>query len=637
MRRVIVLAVACLVWAASAPARPRVILVSWDGAGYAMTSQLLGEGRMPNLTRMLREGAWTDGMVSSFPTKTAPAHAVLFTGYYGHQSGITGNSVLMLPASKHDRLETLNGYFSTALRVDPVWVRVARSGLDAYALHATQAYPFETGLRDLDADERRHLFLIHGYTEVQLRGETWNERSAPLELPSGWAIPEARGAEARAFRFTVGDTSFWGLFFDDRMDPTEGPEGVDTLGVVRDRDDREFEARVKTGTDARFSLPIVATTSGTDVWFSLRLFDVSTNAGRFLLYRSGAFEMALSNPDTPKAELPVLQVYAGNSATRPYSSGELGSTRSAGGDGTAEARFHETLAHLQEQIMRQASVALEQDYSLVVLYSPVTDDVAHELVGLVDPTLASYDKERAAAHWEDIAKGFELQDRYLGIILEAAERDSAHVIVVSDHGMSGTDRLVHLNVALEQAGLLSLNPDRTIDLSATRALAPPLADGSIAVNTTDRQGGIVPPEERDEVLRLVREALSALTDPDTGEPVITAFFEPAWNGLLQPGGASTGELFLELAPGYYPTDWTDGDVAIERTEPRGNHIFVPTRREMLSICAAWGPRVRAGVNWGKVRAIDIVPTVLELLELEVPADLPGRSLAPARTLLDTAR
>ena len=634
MRRVLLLAAACLVGAASASERPRVVLVSWGGAGYGMTSRLLAEGRMPNLTRMLREGAWTDGMVSSIPTKTAAAHAVLFTGYYGHQSGITGNSVLMLPASEHDRLETSNGYFSTALRVDPVWVRVARAGLDAYAVHATQSYPFETAIRDLDADEQRHLFLIHGYTEVQERGETWDERTAPLEFPSGWAIPEAHGAEARAFRFTVGDTSFWGLFFDDPLDPAEG---VDTLGVVRHRDDTEVEARVNTGTDAGFSIPIVAATSGTDVWFSIRVFEVSTNADRFLLYRSGAVEMALSNPDTPRADLLVMQVYAGHSATRPYSRSDFGPTRSAGGDGTAEARFHETLAHLQEQIIRQASVALDQDYSIVVLYSPVTDDLAHELTGLVDPTLAGFDQERAAAHWEDIAKGFELQDRFLGAILEAAERDAAHVIVVSDHGMAGTDRLVHLNVVLEQAGLLSLNPDRSIDLTATRALALPLADASIAVNTTDRAGGIVAPEERDDVLRLAREALSALTDPETGESVITAFFEPARNGLLQPGGASTGDLFLEFAPGYYPTEWTDGKEVIERTEPRGNHIFVPTRREMLSICAAWGPRVRAGINWGKVRSIDIVPTVLELLDLEIPADLPGRSLVPARTLLDTAR
>ena len=55
-----------------------------------------------------------------------------------------------------------------------------------------------------------------------------------------------------------------------------------------------------------------------------------------------------------------------------------------------------------------------------MLYSPVTDDVAHALAGLVDPTLDGYDEERAAAYWEDIAKGFELQDRYLGAILEVS-------------------------------------------------------------------------------------------------------------------------------------------------------------------------------------------------------------------------
>lgn len=615
-------------------ARPRVILVSWDGAGYAMTSRMLAERRMPNLARMLEAGAWTDGMVSSFPTKTAAAHAMLFTGTYGHQNGITGNTVWQLPASEHDRLETWNGYFSTALRADPVWVLAARAGLQAYVLHGTQAYPFATAFRDLDEAARRRLYLIHGYTEVQLRGEVWNERSARLEVPSGWSIPEARGYEARAFRFTVGETAFWGLLFDDPLDPELG---VDTLGIVRNPQATEFDARVKAGPDAGFSTPVPASSERKEVWFSLRLFELAPNAEHFLLYRSGAVELALSNPGTTRADHSVMQVYAGNSGSRAYSNGELGASRFHGGDGRAESRFQETLTHLQEQIIRQSAVVLDEDYSLVVLYSPVSDDIAHELGGFVDEALTGYDEALAALYWQDLVEGFELQDRLLGVVLEAAERDGAHVILVSDHGMTGTDRLVHLNVALEQAGLLVLRADRSIDLSASRALAPPLGDTSIAVNTTDRAGGIVPWEERDDVLDEIRRVLSELKDPESGEPVVTAFFEPATSGLLQPGGRSTGDLFVELAPGYYPSEYTDGDVVIERTEPRGNHIFVPTRRSMLSIFAAWGPRVGEGANWGKVRSIDVVPTVLELLELEIPSDLPGRSLVPPQTLLETAR
>ena len=620
---------AMLPFSVPSTAAPRVILVSWDGAGYDMTSKLLAEGRLPNLQRMLREGAWSDGMVSSFPTKTAAAHAVLFTGHYGHRSGITANRLLSLPESEHDRTATENGYFSNALRVDPVWILAARHGLDAYAMHATQAYPFDHARARLSPIELEHLFLIHGYTEIQSRGESFDEASVRLEAPAGWAVPEAWGSEARAFRFEVGETPLWGLFFDDPLDPVSG---WDTLGIVSATAATVFEARVKPGRG--FSTPIEATAEGKSIWFSLRIFDLSADGRHFLLYRSGAAEMAVSNSEMPRADLPVMQVYAGNGATRPYSRGGLGPRLADSGDGLAEVRLLETLAHLQSQIIAQAKVALEEDYDLVVLYSPVTDDVNHELVGYLDPTLKGHDEAVAARLWPFIVQGFELQDTFLGVLMDAAERDDAHVVVVSDHGMAGTDRLLHLNVALAQAGLLALQADGSIDLSATRALAPSLADGSIAVNLTGRAGGIVRPEEREEVLREVRRALGSLQDPETGEPIVTAFYDPATSGLLQPGGASTGHLFLDYLPGYYPSTGTRGDAVVESTEPRGNHVFVPTRRNMLAICAAWGPRIPSGTNFGKVRSIDVVPTVLDLLELERSADLPGRSLVPPATLLN---
>ena len=623
---------AMLAWSVLVSAAPRVILVSWDGAGYEMTSKLLAEGRLPNLQRMLREGAWSDGMVSSFPTKTAAAHAVLFTGHYGHRSGITANALLLLPASEHNRLETESGYFSNALRVDPVWILAAQNGLDTYAMHATQAYPFDDARARLSPSELEHLFLIHGYTEVQSHGESFNEASLRLEAPAGWAVPEAWGGEARAFRFEVEETPFWGLFFDDPLDPVPG---WDTLGIVRETRSTSFLARVKPGLG--FSTPIQATVEGKSVWFSLRMLDLSPDGQHFLLYRSGATEMAVLNSEMPYADLPVMQAYAGNGATRAYPRGRLGPRLADGGDGIAEVRFLETLVHLQSQIIAQAKVALAEDYDLVVLYSPVTDDVNHELVGYLDPALKGHDEAVAAGLWPFVVQGFELQDTFLGVLMDAAERDGAHVIVVSDHGMAGTDRLLHLNVALAQAGLLALNADGSIDLSATRALAPPLADGSIAVNLMGRPGGIVPQEEREEILREVRRALGALQDPETGEPIITAFYEPATSGLLQPGGASTGDLFLDYLPGYYPSTETGGDAVVETTEPRGNHVFVPTRRNMLAICAAWGPRIPSGTNFGKIRSIDVVPTVLDLLELERSADLPGKSLVPPATLLNSTR
>jgi predicted AlkP superfamily phosphohydrolase/phosphomutase len=156
------------------------------------------------------------------------------------------------------------------------------------------------------------------------------------------------------------------------------------------------------------------------------------------------------------------------------------------------------------------------------------------------------------------------------------------------------------------------------------------------VNLSDRPGGIVPLEEKDVVISEVRRVLTALRDPGTGARIVTAVYEPSTSGLLQPGGETSGDLFLDFAPGYYPSTQVGGDSVVTRTSPRGNHVFRPTRRDMLAICAAWGPRVPGATNWGRVRAIDIVPTVLDLLELGSDPTLPGRSLLPERGLLQAA-
>ena len=54
---------------------------------------------------------------------------------------------------------------------------------------------------------------------------------------------------------------------------------------------------------------------------------------------------------------------------------------------------------------------------------------------------------------------------------------------------------------------------------------------------------------------------------------------------------------------------------------------------MLAILAAWGPRIRPGTRWGKVRATDVAPTVLDLLSIDPRDELPGRTLLGSRTLL----
>ncbi len=589
---------------------PRVIVISFDAAGYVLTSRLLAEGKLPSFERMRRGGAWSDGMVTSFPTKTAAAHALLFTGRHGHASGITANSVLRSPPSSGSRLETRNGFFSDALRAEPVWARAAAHGLETYVFHAPQAYPFRPQPR---------LGVVYGYTDTISVGE----------VVASEAIPGS--TELREIRFAVGESWYRGRFFDDPQDPGIG---FDTLEIAVEPQVGVPVLRLKPGDNEAFSAPIAATLFGKSTWFSLRLFSLSTDGSSFCLYRSGTSDLVTSPSDLLDDEPPSLRAYAGNGGAATYSTGGFGPTLAQGGSGGAERRFLETELHLASQLLDQARWALSRDYRLVLLYSPVIDDVAHELYGYLASDLDTYDESLARKIRPILDEAFAVQDRFLEMLLDIADSDGAHLIVVSDHGMSGTNKLVHLNVALEKAGLLTLGPDLGIDLSRTRALAPDLGDGSVAVNAVDRPGGIVSLEEKPIVLDALRSALSSLKDPVTGAPIVTAFFEPATTGLLQPGGDSTGDLFLDFAPGYYPSTSTESTAVVENTDPSGEHVFVPTRRDMLAIFAAYGPRIPKGVNLGRVQAVDVTPTILDLLGLEPPSDLPGKSLVPGKGVLN---
>jgi hypothetical protein len=429
----------------------------------------------------------------------------------------------------------------------------------------------------------------------------------------------------------VGEDWFWAVLFDDPFDPTQG---WDTVGVARDKQGTVFEARIKLGEKSAFSPPVSTTVQGETLWFSLGLFELDSTTSRFLIYRSSAQAVVTSSEDFPGVGQLGLEAFAGNGASSAYRAGDFGKPLPDGGDGRAEDLYLETVHHLTAQLTRQAEHVLERgDYRLLILYSPVIDEVAHVYAGYLDPATPGYRETIAAKLWPHMADAYDTQDRFLGLIMDYASRDGSQVILASDHGMAGISRLLNVNIALERAGLLTLTPERAIDLTHTRALLLPVSDASVAVNTTDRKGGIVVLEDKGAVLAEVEEILESLEDPETGIRLVKGLFPSSTQGLLQPGGETTGDLFLDLVPGYYFSASTEIDELVSRIAPEGNHIFLPTRRDLLAICGTWGPRASGGRQWPRVRAIDIVPTILDLLQLEPSPDLPGRSLLPPRSLI----
>jgi predicted AlkP superfamily pyrophosphatase or phosphodiesterase len=115
-----------LLLAASASARQPLLVISIDGLDhrYLRDRDALGL-KIPNLRRMIAEGAWADGVIGVMPTVTFPSHTTLVTGARPDQHGIVNNNV-----SPNRR------YFEASyLKVATLWDAARKAGLKSGAIH----------------------------------------------------------------------------------------------------------------------------------------------------------------------------------------------------------------------------------------------------------------------------------------------------------------------------------------------------------------------------------------------------------------------------------------------------------------------------------------------------------------------
>ena len=86
------------------------------------------------------------------------------------------------------------------------------------------------------------------------------------------------------------------------------------------------------------------------------------------------------------------------------------------------------------------------------------------------------------------------------------------------------------------------------------------------------------------------------------------------------------DVCFDLPPGYAPTSGTtEPTMVTRRAMPVGYHGLVSTRPEMLGILVGAGPALPKGMRWPTLRAIDVAPTITDLLGISPPAHARGLS------------
>jgi predicted AlkP superfamily phosphohydrolase/phosphomutase len=307
-----------------------------------------------------------------------------------------------------------------------------------------------------------------------------------------------------------------------------------------------------------------------------------------------------------------------------------------------------------------------------------TDRAQHELWHLLDKDHPRYDGEEAARFGPRLLDFYRELDRGLGeIVKDAGEAD---VVIVSDHGFGPIHRFLAFNVWLRDRGYLKLKRDpatrlksaaydlgltpvffyrlsmalglarlrlsggfhsrqrmqmlldrfflslANVDWASTRAYSRGNY-GQIYVNLKGREpgGSVEPGAEYEEVRASIKRDLLAFEDPATGSKMFDRVYmrEEIYSGP-----------YVDEAPDiiFLPADMRNK--ALGTLDFTSNRFIFPVYgnsgdHRLNGIFLGVGPSFKPGATLEPRSILDVAPTVLYLLGLEVPRQMDGQVIADA--------
>ena len=236
--------------------------------------------------------------------------------------------------------------------------------------------------------------------------------------------------------------------------------------------------------------------------------------------------------------------------------------------------------------------------------------------------------------WEEMEEGHEQYapafldfyrrvDAALGELRSWVDDDTT-LVVLSDHGFCTLRQEVHVNTWLADHGYLGYRTDEPKSLAdiEPRSLAFSLDPGRIYLNVRGREadGHVEPGAAYDRARDELAAALASMSDPNTGDPMVRRVLT---REELYTGGAfgAAPDLVLDMEDGYDAKgSFGKPDVCFKGDALTGMHT---TPDAMLSISGLHDPGRRPHI-------VDVAPTILDRLGVEIPTHMDGRPLRGAR-------
>ena len=212
---------------------------------------------------------------------------------------------------------------------------------------------------------------------------------------------------------------------------------------------------------------------------------------------------------------------------------------------------------------------------------------------------------------------FAYADRLVGDLLAAIDasglREKTTILVVTDHGFKKVTRFLYPNVALKQAGFLKVAGARVVQNDAY--VMPWGGTAAVYINDPARRTELKP-------------KLKALFERTEGIARVIDGSEAHSLGLPLPEeNHNMGDLILvakDEAIGFNESALGE-DILGPAVNYGGTHGFLASEPDLEGIFIASGAGIKAGAPLGRIRNLDLAPTIARLLGLPLP-DAEGRVL-----------
>ncbi len=346
------------------------------------------------------------------------------------------------------------------------------------------------------------------------------------------------------------------------------------------------------------------------------------------------------------------------------------------GRGTDPAQFVRAVKEMEVERARSVTYLLKnKPWDLFVYVFETTDNLQHEVWHLLDETHPRHDPQVAAEVMPAILDYYETVDRLLGEMVEQVP-DDALTLILSDHGFGPFHKFFHINNWLAELGLLKFkrSPLSLVKRLAFQMGATPInalkwvirlrmsgmrknvkrgrgrgmlkrlflsfADvdwdrtkafsvgnfGQVYLNMNpQRPHGPVSRDEYESLRDHIAEQALALRDPADGSQIVQQVYrrEEVFQGEHI---ERLPDLVLHTDRARY-VSFGHADFGSNKTvEPS---IGQTGHHHMVGILAMHGPGVRPGLTLDEASILDLAPTVLHYMGLDVPDHMDGHVLSRA--------